>query len=599
MVSAAICDLVVIFAGMNRTTCKISVLLLAVGLLLTVACRNNIEYPRELTKVDSLTNENRLQEADSLLRIYSPEAMKADESVRMYYQLLRLRTDDKLSNYPLNDSIALALVSYYEHRGDKRLLPKAYYYAGRVYAELYDAPQALEYFQKAAEELDKYEDNSIASKVYSQIGQIFQKQHLPSMALPYFRKSLKIDSIRQDTLGLIFNYRDIAFQYDKMHNDSAVIYYKSALELAKLKGYSFLINSVNMCISSFLEEKNQAEEAYKYIQVALHDTEKEEMGSTYVVAGKIYDDLGLEDSAAIFFKEVLTIGNCYAKETAAWRLSKIAQTKGDIQSSRKYLEEYRKQNDSVNAVNHAEAIVLTQSMYNYQLQEKAKTLAEKNNEKKKRIIIILITALALAVIIIVAITEYNKKKRTISNLRLIELNRVLERQKRESVQFIENNNKQIEILNLELSKVQDELVKSQIENQRLILLADNIKAEEAMKMKNLSQKKLRDSEVFIKLKNNIRHELAAKDEDLLNLEATINEVYPTFIEKLTRLVNMNNQDFRICLLTKAGFKPLEISKLTSHSPQAISTSRKRLYKKIFGKEGSPNDWDEYIKSIVS
>ena len=599
MVSAAICDLVVIFAGMNRTTCLISVLLLAVGLLLTVACRNNIDYPRELTKVDSLTNENRLQEADSLLRIYSPEAMKADESVRMYYQLLRLRTDDKLSNYPLNDSIALALVSYYEHRGDKRLLPKAYYYAGRVYAKQNDAPQALEYFQKSAEELNIHKDNSISSVVHAQIGQIFMRQHLYRLAIPFFRTSLSVDSSLHDTLGVIYDYRDIAYQYDRMLNDSAMIYYRKARQLALDKGLIDMQKSIHMCMSSFFLLKHQPDSAYKYIQLPLIETDKDELGSTYVVAGKVYDDLGKTDTAIYYFKKVLETGDCTTKVTSVWRLSRIAQTKNDIPSAIKYLEEYRRLNDSVNNLNQSKEVIHAQSMYNYQLQEKAKNLAEKNNEKKKRIIIILITALALAVIIIVAITEYNKKKRTISNLRLIELNRVLERQKRESVQFIENNNKQIEILNLELSKVQDELVKSQIENQRLILLADNIKAEEALKMKNLSQKKLRDSEVFIKLKNNLRHELAAKDEDLLNLEATINEVYPTFIEKLTRLVNMNNQDFRICLLTKAGFKPLEISKLTSHSPQAISTSRKRLYKKIFGKEGSPNDWDEYIKSIVS
>lgn len=116
-------------------------------------------------------------------------------------------------------------------------------------------------------------------------------------------------------------------------------------------------------------------------------------------------------------------------------------------------------------------------------------------------------------------------------------------------------------------------------------------------MKNLSQKKLRDSDVFIKLKNNLRHELAAKDDDFLELEATINEIYPTFIEKLTKLVNMNNQDFRICMLIKADFKPLEISTLTFHSPQAISTSRKRLYKKAFGKEGNPNEWDKFINGF--
>lgn len=577
--------------------CLTGVLLFAVGLMLTVACSRNYEYPRELTMADSLTNVNRLQEADSLLRIYSGEAMKAGEPVRMYYQLLRLRTDDKLSRYPLNDSIAFALVSYYEHQGDKRLLPKAYYYAGRVFAEQNDALQALEYFQKAADELNIHKDNSISSVVHAQIGQIFQRQHLYRLAIPFFRISLFVDSSLHDTLGVIYDYRDIAYQYDRMLNDSAMIYYRKARQLSIEKGLVDMQKSVQMCMSSFFLLKHQPDSAYIYIQLPLTETDKDELGSTYVVAGKVYDDLGKTDTAVYYYKKVLETGDCTTKVTSAWRLSRIAQTKNDIPSAIKYLEEYRRLNDSVNTLNQSKEVIHAQALYNYQLQEKAKILAEKNNEKKKRIIIILVTALALAFIIIAAIMEYNKKKRTISRLRLIELNRALERQKQESVQFIENNNKQIEKLNLELSKVQDELEKSKIENQRLILLADNIKAEEALKMKSLSQKKLRDSDVFIKLKNNLRHELAAKDDDFLELEATINEVYPAFIEKLTKLVNMNNQDFRICMLIKADFKPLEISTLTFHSPQAISTSRKRLYKKTFGKEGNPNEWDKFINGF--
>lgn len=382
------------------------------ALILTLAsCGREPRYPRQLLVADSLTNVNRPHDADSLLRSYRDTAMKAAEPIRMYYQLLRMRTDDKLADFPKNDSLALALVDYYEHKGDKRLLPKAYYYAGRTYMGLYDEPQALAFFYKASEALEKHEDNSIDSQVFAQIGLIFQEQHLPAMALPYYRKALAIDSLDCDTEGVVFDYRDIAYQYHKLGNDSALLYYELARKLAKVKNIAYLYRSVNMCIASFLLSKNQPKKAHQYIKISLKDTYKEEMGSTYIIAGKIYDDLGMTDSASFYFNKVLEIGTCYGKESAYWRLSKIAQRKGDFLSSMKYLEEYRRQNDSVKAINHAEAVVHAQAMYNYQLQEKARAKAEKSNAQKKLMIIILISLLIISLLLLFSIIKYNEKER--------------------------------------------------------------------------------------------------------------------------------------------------------------------------------------------
>ena len=107
-------------------------------------------YPPSLQAADSLTEVNP-DSAVALLRQLRPQMERERKAVRMYHRLLTIKAADKTDQLqPVADSI-LPLVKYYEEWGDKSLLPTAYYYAGRTYYELHDAPQALDYFQKAAE----------------------------------------------------------------------------------------------------------------------------------------------------------------------------------------------------------------------------------------------------------------------------------------------------------------------------------------------------------------------------------------------------------------------------------------------------------------
>ena len=107
-------------------------------------------YPQQLLTADSLTEVNP-DSAVALLRQLRPQMERERKAVRMYHRLLTVKATDKADQLqPVADSI-LPIVKYYESRGDKHLLPTAYYYAGRTYYELHDAPQALDYFQKAAE----------------------------------------------------------------------------------------------------------------------------------------------------------------------------------------------------------------------------------------------------------------------------------------------------------------------------------------------------------------------------------------------------------------------------------------------------------------
>ena len=60
---------------------------------------------------------------------------------------------------------------------------------------------------------------------------------------------------------------------------------------------------------------------------------------------------------------------------------------------------------------------------------------------------------------------------------------------------------------------------------------------------------------------------------------------------------LSDSEYHVCLLVRAGFSPADIGILMQQSPSNISNIRKRLYLKMTGKDGSPKDFDKYIKSL--
>jgi len=60
---------------------------------------------------------------------------------------------------------------------------------------------------------------------------------------------------------------------------------------------------------------------------------------------------------------------------------------------------------------------------------------------------------------------------------------------------------------------------------------------------------------------------------------------------------LSDSEYHVCLLVRAGFSPADIGILMQQSPSNISNIRKRLYQKMTGKDGSPKDFDKYIKSL--
>ncbi len=111
---------------------------------------------------------------------------------------------------------------------------------------------------------------------------------------------------------------------------------------------------------------------------------------------------------------------------------------------------------------------------------------------------------------------------------------------------------------------------------------------------------IEDSECYQKIQQMITSTSGMQflsDEEWDEIAATIQKVYPNFEHRLYSLCKVSQHQYHVCELLKMGFAPGVIGQLTARSKEAITSTRRRLYEKSFGKKGTPKDWDDVILSL--
>lgn len=174
------------------------IIILLLGTLFYASC-NSSKYPKTLVEIDSLCYSNP-QFALTKLEQIGNNLDTSQTAVWMYYNLLKLKAQEKTCT-PHSDLGKINLLkSYYEGIGNKRFLSEIYYLTGTTYLDLHDSPQALEYFHKT---LNECKDIRLEGLTYAQIGNIMLYQGNFTSAIDFYKKSYNIDLIRNDIKGQI------------------------------------------------------------------------------------------------------------------------------------------------------------------------------------------------------------------------------------------------------------------------------------------------------------------------------------------------------------------------------------------------------------
>lgn len=569
------------------------------------ACDNK-PYSHLMSMADSLTNTNP-DSAVIYLNKLKDHIETAPRSVQMYYQLLCIKANDRAYIPHSSDSIILPILNYYKQTDDLHL-PETYYYAGRIYRDLGDAPQALDYFNNTLDALPSSSDSySLKSKVYSQIGTLFLYQDIYDEALKMFKEAFHYDLLLEDSVGMSYDLRDMATSYRCLNQiDSAIYYYGKANDLALALHQQRFVSMIQSQMAGLYIQLKKYDLAKQFLQSSLNYQHKADKSGIFSVAAKYYHQLGTKDSAAYYYTQLLDFGTIYAKQAAHWGLAELAIDNNHEQDAIPHLRAYMQCVDSIRKITDREAIRQMRSVYNYKLREKEIAHLKSKNEQTKLIIISLLSLCAILASITFAYIQYFKLKQLQLTIRLKKIKRLKDKLYSRSVQFIEENKRKIEELEimerkfLEVDQINTTL-KEQLNAQKELIIYTNKQIKLDLNRREQSQAVLFKSEIYLhiqrQLKINDRSKRMLSDEDWKELEKLVNSTYNGFKENLYDIYNLSLFEYRVCLLIKINIQPIDIGKLTEHSKESISSTRRRLYEKVFHIKGAPKDWDDFIYSL--
>lgn len=576
-------------------------LLFPILLLMCICACTNKPYPQSLRVADSLIHNNP-DSAVILLEELKRSMAFEPQATQMYYQLLTIKAKDKAYITHTSDSLIKTVVKYYEERKDRERLPETYYYAGRVYRDLGDAPQALEYLQKAIESTKDCTDYRLISRIYSQTGTLYLYQDTYDQALEVFRKAYQYCLSDKDSIGMVYSLRDIGRTFTTLNcADSALYYYKGALKYAEQIHNNHLVGVVQAELSGLYIQLEMYPEAFTAIQCSNKYIKGHNIAPFYAILADYYYYTNQLDSATFYYTQTASFDDLYQKQGSYKGLGNIARKKGQYKEAMEYFDKYLIYTDSIKDITNTETIRKMQSLYNYQLKEKENSRLQHQAANYKLWNILLVFSLLSLVFLFIAYHQFRKKK---EQQRLVKQERIKQIQKDRYAQsntYLEKNKEQIKVLELSLHKAEiekDQLRQDLLKAQKSLIEKTNEQITATQRVQKQSELALKHSDIYKKFHFAVQgSDEKIGNDDWKELMCAVDEAYNQFTTRLLELYPMKTIEIQVCVLIKIGLSPAQIAFITIRSRQAISSIRKRLYSKVMGKDGTPEQWDNFISTF--
>ena len=521
------------------------------------------------------------------------------EDARMEERLRRIQTADKAFVVQESTDEIDSIVHYFEKHPSKELLPLSYYYAGRIYSDLEDAPQALDYFQKV---LECEPQDSLAALAHSQMGSLLLRQRMVTASIEHVQAAYEYDVQQADTTGMIFDLRDMgnAFRCTEDEVDSCLTYYEEALRLATEQGDTLMQEELKGSIAVYLIQTDSLQAAWQLLHPLLVDINQRDASSASTlrsIAAEYYLKTGNADSACIYFEKLTESGTLYAKQEAYRQLAKHSLAKGNLQKAADLLHNYEKYTDSIAITMQTEALSQADALFNYRLREQENQRLTKTMTKTKTIAAGAIGLLLLSGFTMLFLHERNKRKQIVQQLHMERMKEVQEQQYKRSLAYMEENEKKMKELEEQMEKAGQE--NTQLRKTIQKLKYANELASIQMQEHQQADKQVKSSSIYqrIQILLNNKESIGMNDKIWKELEEVVEQAHNGFLKRVEDLCPLNWQERNLCLLLKAGFSPSNIAILTAHSKQSISSTRSRLYERTFIEKGTPSQWDEFILSI--
>ena len=569
--------------------------LLCLSVLLLASCSSG-RYPSALYVADSLSVACP-ERAVALLDSLRPQMEQEGERVRMYYQLLCVKARDKAYLPHTSDSLVLEVLRYYEDKQDRRHLPEAYYYAGRVASDLGDAPQALDYFQQALDAMPEDGMTYLRDRVVSQMGTLFSAQGLYAEALKMYKKSLQCSEELKDSVGVIYSLRDVAYAYWCLgQNDSVLPCYNRAHRWSVKWGNPELIGLINIQLADHYLEKGLYDSVRIYLPRDFTYLSGENRNAAYAITAYYYEALGRQDSATYYYTQLLNNGDVYAKALAARYLMQQATLNHASKEVAVSQDTYLKYADSVQYLTKTEVVARMHSLYNYQLRERENASLQKAYASQTRNLLFVLCCLVAALSAFLVYRQYQWRNRKILAARLDRLTRQKEQAEADS----RLNRQEIHGLETELAQERQKSREAAAEYQKQ--LQDMRQSTDAsFRLRKEQRTQIQNTDIYRLLEekaSSVQGKADVTAKEWRELERVIRTFDADFLPKLEGLpYSWKSSERLLCLLLRVGFTPSQIGVLLGRPVQTITTMRRRLAERLLDNLKTPKGWDDFICSL--
>ena len=570
-------------------------LLLAVCIvptLLSVVSCGQQAADRDIAVADSLS-EAAPQRAMTLIDSLEGESTM-NKSRHMKLLLLKAKVRNKLTMPMSTDSLKY-IADYFDKHGDSNERMLAYYIIGCVYQRSQDAPMALQYFHEAATKADTTDsscDFLTLHRTHVWSAEILKSQFAFSDAFHENSLAFKYAMKAKDTLNAIITYEQKSNIYNALGlSDSAIFIREKLYGLYSKYGYEKeAVRSLGLLINYGVENKELSDVKH-YINLYEHKSGnfnnkgdiKKGVEIYYVAKGRYLAEINELDSAEYYFRKCARTAKNYSDLKYCFDdLADIYRKRNRPDSVAKYADLARMMTDSAYAQMSTEHLQQMQAMYNYNRYRQTAEEAEKDALRTKYISIIIIMAIMAAAIGgALAVRTYIMRKR---RARVDEI-----KEYKRKINELEMSRAELESINSGLNAEVNRMIEEKTKK------IDILKTEYEKNFNNVKDKDLFECEpIVIQIRWKARKTTKPMDKDEIS---RLKELFKDYRPLSNWENTLNNNEYLICLLVRLDFVPAEICILTDLSSSNISNIRKRLLEKMTGREGSPKDFDKYIKSL--
>ena len=584
-----------IFAHVMKNV--VSKYLLMLLLLLSSCMGRMSEYPPLLVRAEQVMETN----PDSALIYLDSLALQYDElaeEAKMYHALLTVKAKDKLYIPAASDSLINRVVAFYEEANNPHRLVEAYYLQGGTYRDLEDAPRAIAAYQRAADLGKVYANDTLNGRIYGQMATVFAYQSLYDASMEATRQAYRYHEKCLNYSGMAYSLRNIGRIHDRWsRKDSAEIYYRKAYTLLYNRVSSETASGIGDEFAGVLLNYGEVDSAKVWIDRA-HRIQTSDF--TSLILAKIYHRLNQFDSAMYHCHKVIQGGNIRHQRSAYKVMADIAESRKDYQKAYLYAAQCVEALDSIAYVTRSEAVKKTYSLYNYNIAESKNRELEGKVEQRNILLFQLgMLVLGLSSVVTLLIYYFHKRRRYYAEREAF-LKGILHERQLYSEERIAENLKQIAELDKQLRSVtaeNDGLKRSILEAQAQALKGANEQLIATRREQEYKVQMFQLSDIYLHF-HRAKSSSELSKEDWNRLADAINEAYPDFTKRLYILYpRLSELELHICYLAKIEITRGRISELLNRAPSTITNAFSRLYQKIHGEKGNPQQMVDIILAI--